>query len=167
MYVCMYVCIHSPPSLPPFPAASGCIPSPFDSYLANRGMKTLHVRMREHQANAMVVAKFLESSPFVTKVVYPGLPSHPQHELMKKQAKGFSGMVTFFVKGEMANVKKFFSALKVCCMCVVTWCMWVWSHGACGYGHILHVGVVTCWMHNIMYAVMYHMHVPMHVHVRK
>jgi cystathionine gamma-lyase len=69
--------------------------------------------MREHQANALAVAKSLEASPYVTKVMYPGLPSHPQHELIKKQAKGFSGMVTFYVKGDMENVKKFFAALKV------------------------------------------------------
>ena len=81
--------------------------------------------MREHQKNAMAVAKYLESSPFITSVIYPGLPSHPQHELMKRQAKGFSGMVTFYIKGEMENVMKFFKALKVSqrwmvmvCVCV-------------------------------------------------
>lgn len=93
--------------------ASGCIPSPFDAYLANRGLKTLHVRMRQHQKNATAVAKFLETSPHITKVLFPGLPSHPQHELVKRQAKGFSGMVTFYVKGDITNVKKFFSGLKV------------------------------------------------------
>ena len=93
--------------------ASGCIPGPFDCFLANRGLKTLHVRMREHQRNAMAVAQLLESSPHVTKVVYPGLPSHPNHDTAKAQAKGFSGMVTFCVKGSGDNVKKFFKALKV------------------------------------------------------
>ncbi len=94
--------------------ACGTVPSPFDCFLANRGMKTLHVRMREHQKNATAVAQFLETSPYVEKVIYPGLPSHPQHELMKKQAKGFSGMVTFYIKG---NLQKFFDAVKVCtCM---------------------------------------------------
>ena len=69
--------------------------------------------MREHERNAMTLAQFLEASPAVDKVIYPGLPAHPQHELMKKQTKGFSGMVTFFLKGDMTNVKKFFAALKV------------------------------------------------------
>ncbi|XP_064386612.1 putative cystathionine gamma-lyase 2 isoform X1 [Halichondria panicea] len=93
-----------------FANACGTVPSPFDCFLANRGMKTLHVRMREHQKNATAVAQFLETSPYVEKVIYPGLPSHPQHELMKKQAKGFSGMVTFYIKG---NLQKFFDAVKV------------------------------------------------------
>ena len=92
------------------------VPSAFDCYLANRGMKTLHVRMREHQKNATAIAQFLESSPYVEKVLYPGLPSHPQHELVKRQAKGFSGMVTFYLKG---NLQKFFDSVKVCvCVCV-------------------------------------------------
>ncbi len=69
--------------------------------------------MRQHQKNATAVAKFLETSPHITKVLFPGLPSHPQHELVKRQAKGFSGMVTFYVKGDITNVKKFFSGLKV------------------------------------------------------
>ena len=65
----------------------------------------------------MAVAKFLESSPFVEKVIYPGLPSHPQHELAKRQAKGFSGMVTFFIKGGKEKVFKFFDAIKVLYQC--------------------------------------------------
>ena len=76
--------------------------------------------MREHERNALAVATFLEASPLVERVIYPGLPSHPQHELMKRQTKGFSGMITFYLKGDMANVKKFFAALKVrlCVYCV-------------------------------------------------
>ena len=70
--------------------------------------------MREHQKSAFVVAKSLETSPHVTKVIYPGLPSHPQHELIKRQAKGFSGMITLYVKGDKSNVQKFFDAVKVC-----------------------------------------------------
>ena len=70
--------------------------------------------MREHQKNAMVVAKFLESSPHVERVIYPGLTAHPEHELMKKQCKGFGGMLTFFIKGELDNALKFFRAIKVC-----------------------------------------------------
>lgn len=112
------------PSLPPPPythslLASGMVPSPFDSFLANRGLKTLHIRMREHQKNAMAVAKFLEASPYVTRVIYPGLPSHPEHELVKRQCKGFGGMLTFIIKGTMDNAIKFFQAIKVCiCQCV-------------------------------------------------
>lgn len=93
--------------------AGGSVPSPFDCYLANRGLKTLHLRMREHQRNAFAVARFLESSPYAEDVVYPGLPSHPQHELAKRQCKGFSGMVSFRLKGTLENAKKFFAALKV------------------------------------------------------
>ena len=74
--------------------------------------------MREHQKSAFVVAKSLETSPHVTKVIYPGLPSHPQHELIKRQAKGFSGMITLYVKGDKSNVQKFFDAVKVCTLCV-------------------------------------------------
>ena len=89
------------------------IPSPFDSFLANRGLKTLHIRMREHQKNAMAVAKFLEASPHVQRVIYPGLPSHPEHELLKKQCKGFGGMLTFIINGTLDNAIKFFQAIKV------------------------------------------------------
>ena len=93
--------------------ASGGIPSPFDSYLANRGLKTLHIRMREHQRSAMAVAKYLESSPYVQRVIYPGLPSHPEYEILKRQCKGFGGMVTFIINGTMDNALKFFQAIKV------------------------------------------------------
>lgn len=89
------------------------IPSPFDSYLANRGLKTLHIRMREHQRNAMAVAKFLESSPLIKQVIYPGLPSHPEHELLKNQCKGFGGMITFILNGKIDNAIRFFQAIKV------------------------------------------------------
>jgi len=66
-------------------SAMGPVPSPFDCFLANRGLKTLAVRMEQHQKNAIAVASFLENSPLVTKVKYPGLPSHPQYEITKKQ----------------------------------------------------------------------------------
>lgn len=93
--------------------ASGGIPSPFDCYLANRGLKTLHIRMREHQKSAMAVAKFLESSPYVKRVIYPGFPTHPEHEILKRQCKGFGGMVTFIINGTMENAIKFFQAIKI------------------------------------------------------
>ncbi|XP_013408978.1 cystathionine gamma-lyase [Lingula anatina] len=91
----------------------GCVPSPFDCYLVNRGLKTLHLRMREHMKNGLAVAKFLEQSPRVDKVVHPGLPSHPQHELAKRQMKGFSGMVTFFIKGGIKESETFLKSLKL------------------------------------------------------
>lgn len=74
---------------------SGAILSPFDSWLVLRGTKTLALRMERHNATAMEVARFLLKHPAVRKVNYPGLPSHPQHELAKRQASGFGGMISF------------------------------------------------------------------------
>ena len=79
-------------------AGVGAVPSPFDCYMTNRGMKTLHLRMERHGSNAMALARALEAHPFVEKVLYPGLPSHPQHEIAKKQCSGFGGMITFYIK---------------------------------------------------------------------
>ena len=94
-------------------SATGVVPSPFDCYLANRGLKTLHLRMQQHQRGALAVAHLLAASPLVEEVIYPGLPSHPQHAAISRQCTGFSGMVSFKIKGGIENVKKFFSALKV------------------------------------------------------
>jgi len=91
----------------------GAIPSPFDAYMAQRGLKTLHLRMQRHCENAQRVATFLESHPLVERVVYPGLPSHPQHTLAKKQMKGFGGMITFYLKGGMEESRIFLSALSL------------------------------------------------------
>jgi len=77
----------------------GPSPSPFDCWLLNLGMKTLPIRMEKHCKNAMAVARFLEKHPKVERVYYPGLENHPQHELAKKQMKGFGGMVGFDIKG--------------------------------------------------------------------
>ena len=77
--------------------AAGAILSPFDSWLVLRGTKTLAVRMAQHNINGQALAEFLQSHPRVTKVIYPGLPSHPQHELAKRQMKGFGGMLSFEV----------------------------------------------------------------------
>src|SRR3712207_4411082 len=79
--------------------AAGGVPGPFDSWIVLRGLKTLAVRMRQHEENALAVAQFLEGHPEVETVNYPGLPSHPQHELAKKQMSGFSGMVSFTLEG--------------------------------------------------------------------
>lgn len=91
----------------------GMSQSPFDSWLVLRGLKTLSVRMQRHEENAMKVAEFLEKHPLVEKVTYPGLTSHLQHELAKKQMKGFGGMITFFIKGGIENSRKFLENVKI------------------------------------------------------
>jgi cystathionine beta-lyase/cystathionine gamma-synthase len=75
--------------------AAGAILSPFDSWLVLRGTKTLAVRMAQHNANGMALAEYLAGHPAVEKVIYPGLPDHPQHELARRQMRGFGGMVSF------------------------------------------------------------------------
>ena len=92
--------------------AAGGILSPFDSYLILRGTKTLAVRMRQHQKNAIRIAKFLESHPRVNRVIYPGLESHPQHELAQKQMSGFGGMLSFELDGNIKDAKRFVEGLK-------------------------------------------------------
>lgn len=87
--------------------------SPFDSWLVLRGLKTLAVRMRAHEENAMKIAKWLETQKAVERVVYPGLKSHPQHALAKKQMHGFGGMITFFIKGGIKESKKFLKGLEL------------------------------------------------------
>ena len=79
--------------------AAGAVPGPFDSWIVLRGLKTLAIRMRQHEENALAVAEFLQDHPQVASVNYPGLPSHPQHELAKRQMSGFSGMVSFTLRG--------------------------------------------------------------------
>ncbi|HEX6551143.1 MAG TPA: cystathionine gamma-synthase [Ktedonobacteraceae bacterium] len=93
--------------------AAGNVPSPFDAWLTLRGIKTLAVRMRQHDENARAVAKFLEEHPRVEKVYYPGLPSHPDYELAKRQMSGFGGMVSFQFKGVYADVDKLVRRFKV------------------------------------------------------
>ncbi|RPH92183.1 methionine gamma-lyase, partial [candidate division KSB1 bacterium] len=77
-----------------------------DCWLLNLGMKTLPIRVEKHCTNAMAVAKFLETHPKVERVYYPGLPSHPHHELAKKQMRGFGGMISFDIKGGYASAQK-------------------------------------------------------------
>jgi cystathionine beta-lyase/cystathionine gamma-synthase len=79
--------------------ASGGVSGPFDSWLLLRGLKTLALRMERHAANALAVARFLEGRPGVARVIYPGLPSHPQHELAQRQMSGFGGIVTVDLAG--------------------------------------------------------------------
>ncbi|HKU67207.1 MAG TPA: cystathionine gamma-synthase [Candidatus Baltobacteraceae bacterium] len=95
--------------------AVGGIPGPNDAWLTMRGAKTLALRMREHAKNAQAVAEFLESHSEIDRVYYPGLASHPQHELAKRQMSGFGGMVSFTLKGpeqraiDFANRMHYFS----------------------------------------------------------
>uniref|UniRef100_A0AC11BRW6 Cystathionine gamma-lyase n=1 Tax=Ovis aries TaxID=9940 RepID=A0AC11BRW6_SHEEP len=91
----------------------GAVPSPIDCYLCNRGLKTLQVRMEKHFENGMAVAQFLESNPQVEKVIYPGLPSHPQYELAKRQCTGCPGMITFYIKGSLQHAETFLKNLKL------------------------------------------------------
>lgn len=91
----------------------GAILSPFDSFLVLRGTKTLAVRMEAHDRNGRQVAAFLSEHPKVKKVYYPGLASHPQHEIAKRQQKGFGGMVAFET-GSLENARKVLENVKIC-----------------------------------------------------
>jgi cystathionine gamma-lyase/cystathionine beta-lyase/cystathionine gamma-lyase/homocysteine desulfhydrase len=93
--------------------AAGAILSPFDSWLVLRGIKTLPVRMEAHNVNGGVVAKYLAEHKKVVKVHYPGLPTHPGHELAKKQMSGFGAMISFDV-GSLDNAKRFLGRVKLC-----------------------------------------------------
>jgi cystathionine gamma-lyase len=84
----------------------GAISGPFDAFLAMRGLKTLHLRMQAHCANAMELAKWLEKHPAIERVIYPGLKSHPQHALAKRQMDGFGGIITIEVKGGLKKAKR-------------------------------------------------------------
>lgn len=92
----------------------GAVPSPFDCFLAHRGLKTLHVRLEAAAANAKAIAMFLEKHEGVTRVLYPGLPSHPQHKLAMKQQNGNGGaIVTFYCVGGKAQSAAILENLKV------------------------------------------------------
>ena len=93
--------------------AAGGVPSPFDTWLTLRGIKTLAVRMRQHEENARTVAKFLADHTRVEKVYFPGLPSHPDHELAKRQMSGFGGMVSFQYKGTYTDIVQLVRRFKV------------------------------------------------------
>jgi cystathionine gamma-lyase len=85
----------------------GAVQGPFDSFLALRGLKTLPLRMKAHCANALALAQWLEKHPAVEKVIYPGLTSHPQHELATRQMNGYGGIVSIVLKGGFAAAKRF------------------------------------------------------------
>ena len=91
----------------------GAVPSPFDSWLILRGLKTLAVRMQQHEKNAFLVARFLEKHPNVEKVFFPGLENHPGHDIAKKQMSGYGGVVSFRIKGGMNEANTFFKKLKI------------------------------------------------------
>lgn len=92
--------------------STGGILSPFDSFLVLRGIKTLSVRMKQHEENALKISHFLESHPKVARVIYPGLTSHPQYALAKKQMRGFGGMISFELKSDIQEAKRFIERLK-------------------------------------------------------
>lgn len=91
----------------------GAVPSPFDSWLTLRGVKTLAVRMRQHEENAFKVAGFLQKQPNVLEVFFPGLETHPGHDIAKKQMTGFGGVVSFKLKGGLPECNVFFKKLKI------------------------------------------------------
>jgi cystathionine gamma-lyase len=93
--------------------AVGAIAGPFDSFLANRGLKTLHLRMQRHCENALEIASWLERHPKIERVIYPGLASHPQHDLAKQQMSGFGGMVTAILKGDLDSTRTFLERCEV------------------------------------------------------
>ena len=94
--------------------AIGSVAGPFDSFLALRGLKTLHLRMERHCANALAIAQWLEAHPKIEKVIYPGLASHPQHELAKRQMiGGFGGIVTAVIKGGLDESRRFLERTKL------------------------------------------------------
>ena len=91
----------------------GAIMAPFDAFMCLRSLKTLPLRMKAHEENAMKVAQFLETQKLAEKVLYPGLPSHPQHALAKKQMHGFGGMITFTLRGGLTAARKFLESVRV------------------------------------------------------
>lgn len=93
--------------------AAGAVPGPFDTWLTLRGIKTLPLRMRQHEENAHIVAKFLTEHARVERVYYPGLATHPDHELAKRQLRGFGGMVSFQIKGQVADIDTIVHRLQV------------------------------------------------------
>lgn len=93
--------------------SAGAVPGPMDAFLVMRGLKTLHVRMDRHQHNAMELAGWLEKHPRVRSVIYPGLPSHPQHDLAQKQMTGFGGMITVRLRGTLEETARAISSCRV------------------------------------------------------
>jgi methionine-gamma-lyase len=97
---------------------TGGVIDPFNSFLVHRGLKTLFLRMEKHCENATQIAKCLETSPYVQNVMFPGLPSHPQYELAKKQQKGPGGMIAFELKGGFSAGQKMMNEVRLCKLAV-------------------------------------------------
>jgi cystathionine gamma-lyase len=93
--------------------AIGSVMGPFDAFLTLRGIKTLALRMKEHSASALKIAEFLQQHPRVEKVIYPGLPSHPQHLLAKEQMLGFGGIISLVVKGGLDQARHFLERVRI------------------------------------------------------
>lgn len=93
--------------------AIGAVNGPFDSYLALRGVKTLALRMRQHNSSGLAIARWLEDHPKVEKVIYPGLPSHPQHDLAERQMEGFGGMISVFLKADLRATIHFLENISI------------------------------------------------------
>lgn len=93
--------------------SAGAVPGPWDCWLTLRGIKTLPIRMRAHSENALYIAQKLVEHPLVERVIYPGLPDHPQHELARQQMSGFSGMVSAELKTDCAGVQHFIKSLRL------------------------------------------------------
>ncbi len=93
--------------------SAGGVPGPQDCFLVLRSTKTLHVRMQRHVENAVVIAEMLAQHPSVEKVYYPGLKSHPQHALMKRQMKGPGAMISFVVKGGLEKARKLLTSTRI------------------------------------------------------
>ncbi|KAJ8920225.1 hypothetical protein NQ315_011886 [Exocentrus adspersus] len=93
--------------------ASGLNPSPIDCYQVLRGLKTLNLRMDQYLKNSVTLANYLRQHPAVEKVIHPGLKTHPQHDLLKTQASGHSGILSFYLRGDLAQCEKFLKHLKV------------------------------------------------------
>ncbi|MGB5410450.1 MAG: cystathionine gamma-synthase [Woeseiaceae bacterium] len=91
----------------------GAIAGPFDSFLALRGVKTLDVRMQRHCRNAQAIAEWLQRHEKVDSVIYPGLKSHPQHDVAAQQMSGFGGMITFFIKGDLEDARRFLERCQI------------------------------------------------------
>ena len=98
---------------------TGAVIGPFEAFLINRGLKTLDIRVKKHCESALEIAKYLENHPMVKRVYYPGLKSHPQHELALKQMKnGFGGIIAFELNATKDESERFINALKLCTLAV-------------------------------------------------
>jgi methionine-gamma-lyase len=120
--ICGFVCANEP-LLSDFryiglKDMTGAVMSPFDAYLVIRGMKTLALRMEKHCQNTMVVAEYLENHPKINRVYYPGLPSHPQHDLANRQMKLPGGIISFELKGGLQQGKDLINSTKICKLAV-------------------------------------------------